>query len=395
MFQKKNEIASQISEFCDKNPSKLQGFLCDDVKTSKRVLYCILVKFKDGGISTLNKSKQLMIKLMRNVQALAGEVITVGIAKMNEWETYDEWKLRAFNNIITAREKGQGKQNEKKHLTGFGDIYSDVEVEFTKPKDVFSGGADEKAAEIEINRDEQLKLGIRSEFEARIRDTINKKDKNWVIAIMSVDNLDEILTFATVEKQITRIVLDIFNAFDNNNNSDKRYFGYKITEEEDVYGMVLYDHYERKLNDNVPIVSAHDVLEALRLRINHKCSFSVSIGYDRIVDQDDLIGDDLIERVHKHLIQAKKSANNQVVTASVKKVKAVVANVVQQPKIDPMVFVLCLFVCVVCLFALFCKTMKRAEFSSLFQFLSSAILAQIIAYHTIRTQHILAREAKV
>ena len=345
---KRDQIVREIAQFCTKNPHKLQGFLCNDIKKSQRVLYCILIKCNDN--KKLDISQRYMMKLMKHIKQLTSETVSVGIAKMNHWETYDEWKVRAFNNISLARD-GKGIS------PGFGELYSDIKVEFTQPQDVVSA-EDEKTLELKeqasSNKPQRLKLGNRSEFGEKIREIMGGLDKNWIMAIMSVDKLGD-LTFAKVEKDITKNTLDIFNAFDDNDN--KRYFGYKITEEH-VYGMILYDCQE--LNENVAFVSAHDVLEALRSRINSKCSFSVLIGYDRVVMESDIksldpsFTNDVIDRVYVKFLKLKKNASNQVVNFGKEKILIIEKNQLNVAQDEHHVDqkVLCLFLFVFC-FVLF------------------------------------------
>ena len=59
-------------------------------------------------------------------------------------------------------------------------------------------------------------------------------------------------------------------------------------------------------------VPGHEILETLKEEINTKCSFSVSIGSSRLIEDDLGIMDDWIERINNNLKQAQKNGKNQV-----------------------------------------------------------------------------------
>ena len=123
------------------------------------------------------------------------------------------------------------------------------------------------------------------------------------------ENNDDRLSVATEINKLETTMIELFNDLDfgKTEKGDLNYFGFNLTDG-DEYGIILND----SKDINKCFVSAHDVLEGLRIRICSKCSFTVSIGYSRIIEDDLGMPDDLFERVNKHLKQAKKNGKNMI-----------------------------------------------------------------------------------
>ena len=271
-----------------------------DIDLPTDELHCMLVKCDNNK---LDKAEEFVKKLTAYANVLANKHTSAGIAKMNEWETYEKWEFGAFNNIET----------------GHGDSCSDVQVSFTKPKrrsavmgtttHVEDGKIEAKKAKTKTNiqkETQQSKRKAKLAAAATTKKTPATFEKeNWIIAITSIDSTSR-LTFTTLETQIISIMF-IDNSSNNSNTFNRentRYFGYKIADK-DAYGMLLYDR--NQLGENGGIEPA------LRSRINSKCSFTVAIGCHGICDDD--LG---IDRVYSHLIQVKESASNQVIGGAAK-----------------------------------------------------------------------------
>lgn len=96
-----NQVAREILKFCQNNSNTLTGYKCNKNKTGKDTsnsddLFGVLVNCGDGKF----KRSEMYVKLlMKQVKNATNENIRVGIAKMNLWETWDKWKLRAFDNL--------------------------------------------------------------------------------------------------------------------------------------------------------------------------------------------------------------------------------------------------------------------------------------------------------
>ena len=95
------QIGKVIKKFCENDARKLKGFKCndmvmidddDDNGESKRDLFALLTYCHPH----LNKSEKYISKLMKKIEQQTNETINVGIAKMNEWETFKQWKKRAI-----------------------------------------------------------------------------------------------------------------------------------------------------------------------------------------------------------------------------------------------------------------------------------------------------------
>lgn len=301
------EIGRVIAAFCQKNPQKLKGYKCSEVVTGKGDLFGVLMKCNQGK---LKHSELYIKKLMKKITTLTGETVSVGIAKMKEWETYNQWKLRAYKNIAKVKETGKGSD----------DYYSDIDVKFVKKAIAKQeskeniNSSDEKTKEFEKKTiKKKRRLGTKKEFEEKIQEIANKEDKDWVVAVMDIDDLGEFLfqhgnDRALVKPEIVKLetaMVELFN--DIEYSTESHYFGYNLTNG-DEYGIILYD----SKDISKCCVSAYDVLEGLRLRICDKCAFTVSIGYSRIIEDDLGMPDDLFERVNNHLKAAKKNGKNMV-----------------------------------------------------------------------------------
>ena len=112
------QMGDVIKVFCDNDSQRLKGYKCTDKINGKGDLFGLLMYC----YPQLNKS-ELYIKKLKKIQSLTSETVSGGIAKMNKWETFEELKLRALNNI-----------EKVKTAKGKADYYSDVNVVFTKPE---------------------------------------------------------------------------------------------------------------------------------------------------------------------------------------------------------------------------------------------------------------------
>ena len=123
------QIATVIKKFCENDPRKLKAFKCknvvDDEDETNRDLFALLMYC----YPKLNKCEKYISKLIGKIQQQTNELVYVGIAKMNNWETFEEWKNRAIKNVNNARniatletETSQLDKNMRKLLFYFSDI---------------------------------------------------------------------------------------------------------------------------------------------------------------------------------------------------------------------------------------------------------------------------------
>ena len=98
------EIGMVIHDFRG-GRTKLKAFRCDDMviiddnddddAEYKKDLFGLLMYCHPQ----LNKSHDYILRLIENIKQETNEIVNVGIAKMNECETYKEWKQRALKNL--------------------------------------------------------------------------------------------------------------------------------------------------------------------------------------------------------------------------------------------------------------------------------------------------------
>ena len=115
-----SHVGDVILQFCSKLKLKLKGYKCDDIIKGKDDLFAVLMNCAPN----LNTSEKYVSKLMKQIKSVTNETVSIGIAKMNNWETYEEWKLRALTNLNKVKEGAKGQD----------DFYTDVNVVFRKPQ---------------------------------------------------------------------------------------------------------------------------------------------------------------------------------------------------------------------------------------------------------------------
>ena len=309
-----NQIGAVIKNFCNNNPNKLKGFKCkinhliidndgDDESILDHDLYALLIYCYPQLII----SQKYILKLQKKIKQQTNEGVSVGIAKMNEWETFDEWKKRAYKNLRYAKEREITDTNEI--------FFSDVDVNYVNPNQ-----SDEKNEKQQGGLGVMNKLGNKEEFESKMKEIANNEEYEWIFAKMEIDDFD-LFVFNNnnnkeiIDKEIKKIEKEMFHLFDifgngsnNNNKNEIKYFGYKLNVNGSQYGLILYDSKDR----NKCFVAAHSIIETLSSEIGMKCSFSLSIGSSRLIEDDLGMIDDLIERLNNNLKQAKKNSENKV-----------------------------------------------------------------------------------
>ena len=169
-----DQIGTVIKKFCDNDSRKLKGFKCNDAIVGKGDLFAILMYCHPKLI----KSEKYITKLMKRIKSLTHETVSVGIAKMLEWETFDEWKLRALNNINKVKDTSS-KGNDA--------FYSDINIKFVNTKaglqnDDEKQGGEQAQGQGKQGEDAALrKLGTKKEFDEKMKEIANNKNEkeNW------------------------------------------------------------------------------------------------------------------------------------------------------------------------------------------------------------------------
>ena len=307
---KLNQIGTVIKQFCSNNPNKLKGFKCNDliIDDDELILDHHLFALLLYCYPQLNLSQKYILKLQKKIKEQTNETVSVGIAKMNEWETFDEWKKRAFKNLKHGKETAI--LTEKTNETCF----SDIDVKYVNPNQ-----CDEKDEKQQQKQQGAVvkKLGNKEEFDSKMQEIANNENYEWIGAVMEIDDFD---SFAfnnndnkeIISKEIKKIEKEIFHLFDifgnGTNKNTLKYFGYKLNVSGSKYGLILHDSKDR----NKCFVPAHSIIETLSSEIRVKCKFSVSIGSSRLSEDDLGMMDDWMERLNNNLKQAKKNGGNEI-----------------------------------------------------------------------------------
>ena len=291
------QIGVVIKKFCDNDSRKLKGFNCDD----KQYLFALLMYCHPKLIT----SEKYIAKLIKKIKLLTNETVCVGIAKMKDWETFEEWKQRGLKNLKKTQNQTQlqGKQ-----------FYSDIGEIFVNPKNSTNENknGDEKTGEQEM-----AKLGTEKEFHAKMKEIANNENYDWVSAVMDIDDLELFMfsndnnkgTLGLEIEKIAQEMENLFNIYGNMSNIEngKKYYGYKLNDS-GQFGMILHNSKDR----NKCFVPAHIIIETLKDEIGIKCPFTVSIGCCGLIEDDLGMCDDWFERIQANLKYAKRNGKNHV-----------------------------------------------------------------------------------
>ena len=225
--RKIHQIGTVIKNFCANDPRKLKGFKCNDLiivnhhNDDDNGIYNI--EDIDGELQNdlfailmychpqLSKSEKYIKKLMKKIKLLTNETVSVGVAKLNEWETFDEWKHRAFRNMINARNIVQSEKDT---------FYSDIDVNYKNPTHWGWGPVTTSG-----------KMGNKEEFDKKLKEIANKEDYEWIAAIMEVDDFESFVFLNSkeiVNKETDKIKKEIYILFDiygnEINKNEMKYF---------------------------------------------------------------------------------------------------------------------------------------------------------------------------
>ena len=159
------QIGTVIKKFCNNDPRKLKGFNCNDViindKQHNEEILCNLFAILIYCHPQLIKCEKYIGKLIKKIEQQTNESVSVGIAKMNEWETFEEWKNRAIKNMKQAKNTSETENSST--------FYSDVNVKYVNPKRCGDEKIDKKE-EDESGVVQMLKLGTVEEFDAKMQE---------------------------------------------------------------------------------------------------------------------------------------------------------------------------------------------------------------------------------
>ena len=292
------QIATVIKKFCENDPRKLKGYKYNnDGDLFSLLMYCY---------PKLVKSEKYISKLIKKIQEQTNELVCVGIAKMNDWETYDEWKQRAMKNLNNAKNT---IATETKTQTSL--FFSDINVEYVNPNLEKQKKQQEQKTGVVAGH-----FGTEAEFDKKMQEIANNEDYDWVVALMTIDDFDSFVFSIDnnqdkIQNEINKIpqaiyrLFDIYESFYGNkiNGDEKKYFGYNLSRRNinGKFGLILYD--SKDINECY--VPAHEILETLKDEISDKCSFTVSIGCSRLIEDDLGFSGDWYERAKKNLSKAK------------------------------------------------------------------------------------------
>ena len=278
----------------------------------------------------LDVAEKYTLKLINTIKEETNEIVFVGIAKMNEWETFEEWKIRAFKNLKTGKNNYNAtttktrktterelKINNNKSVT----FFSDIGVNYVNPKKNEQDEKQQKKETEDLDGVVNNTIGNQQEFQAKMKEIANNNDYGWIAAIMSIDDYDSFVfgnnnnnNKEAVTKEVNKMECEMYYLFDIygningvNNKNELKYFGYKLDRRSE-YGLILYNGKDK----SKCYVPSNEILETLKKEISVKCSFTVCIGSSGLIEDDLGMADDWIERINDNLTQAKKNGANEI-----------------------------------------------------------------------------------
>ena len=309
------QIGHVIKSFCDNDPRKLKGFKCNDLvgvdplqEESIHDIFALLMYCHPKIV----KSEKYILKLISKIQQQTNESVCAGIAKMNSWESFQEWKQRAFKNLQNVQNTFGTSTNNL--------FYSDIHVKYVNAKkETLVANVDQKQDEKQQQQRPvaKLKLGNKEEFDQKMQEISNNEDYEWISAIMAIDDWKSFEFLNNYNKQAVKQEMDkmeqeMFHLFDIYGNgttkNEFKYFGYRLNSNNGEFGLILYD----SKDISKCFVAAHEILETLKEEISMKCKFTVSIGSSRLIEDDLGIMDDWIERIKSNLKRAQKGGKNEI-----------------------------------------------------------------------------------
>ena len=314
------QVGTVIKNFCENDPRKLKGFrininnnnnntsadnvrdITDDDDNSNLfsiLMYCY---------PKLDLSNKYILKLMAKIKQQTDQTVSIGIAKMNEWETFEQWKQRAIKNLIKVQNGTATTVIENN-----GAFCSDIDVKYINPKQYANDQVDDKK-----EQEATKTFGTKEEFDGKMKEIANNEDYNWIAAIMEIDNLETFLfnhnrnnsmNSNIIATQIEKEMYDLFDIYGNGiNKNEQKYFGYALKNRNGTFGMILYD----SKDIDKCFLPAHELIETLKEEIAIKFDFTVSIGSSRLIEDDWGMSDDWYERVNNNVKTAAKNGGNQV-----------------------------------------------------------------------------------
>ena len=328
-YNKLNQIGTVVKNFSDNIPSKLKGFkyvdsninnneIVDSEDDCKHDIFALLMycypKLKIG--------EKYIKKLIKKIQQQTNEQVFVGIAKMNEWESFVEWKTRALKNLknaknnnstLTAELSGIKNNNDKNNKKNRA-FFSDIGVKYVNPKK--NNEQEEKQEQHGRTGVINKKMGNKEEFDSKMKEIANNEDYEWIVAVMSIDDYDGFLfsnnnNKDAVKEKIDKMEGEMYHLFDicgnGSSGNEMQYFGYKLVRAGE-FGLILYD----SKDTSKCYVPAHEIIESLKEEISMKCEFTVSIGCSRLIEDDLGFGDDWYQRVVDNLKAAKNNGKNEI-----------------------------------------------------------------------------------
>ena len=149
------QIGKVLNNFCENDLRKLKGFRINNIINTSQdnmgmddenfnlfsiLMYCY---------PKLDLSNKYILKLMKKIKQQTNETVSIGIAKMNEWETFEQWKQRAIENSTKVQNGIAITVIENQN----GAFYSDIDVNYVNPKrDTAKDGTDEKQRHGVVNK---------------------------------------------------------------------------------------------------------------------------------------------------------------------------------------------------------------------------------------------------
>ena len=310
-----------VYNFCQRQPFKFKGFRCvvniNDNATKKNVFGMLIYCRKNFDFA--EKQTNILIQEIKDKMGDNNNVgISIGISKMSDGESFEEWKDRAIRSMKLTKSHDECKTDHDASLANDDDDEVGISVDMNS---------------VLTNWQISRYLGDENDFESRIRKIEIDEDGDWFLAMLArdcgVNDHDYDHDNEKIIREIRNEILKLIVFFKGDN---KLIVGYELQlsgdgkgKDNGKFALIIYDTTNNKdknenketVDKNISkqarkkcILSSKEIVSVLIENIERNCNVRVSVGF-ACLNGKEKIGE-WKERANLHLNQAKKNGKNSI-----------------------------------------------------------------------------------
>ena len=299
-----------VYNFCQRQPFKFKGFRCvvnvNDDATKKNLFGMLIYCRKNFDFA--EKQINVLIQEIKDEMGNNNVSISVGISKMTDGKSFEEWKDSAIKGMKLTKSDHECKTDDDSTLAN-----------------------DEVGISLDMNlvlTNWQISryLGVENQFKSRIRQIRIHEDSDCFLAMLDCgvnDNDNEKIN--KIRNEILKLIFFLKRA------NNKSIFGYELQSSGDginkgKFALIIYDYFEYRKDANKEIkdknkskkfkarrkyiLSSEEIVSVLIENIERNCNVGVSVGVARLNGKEEI--GEWTERANLHLNQAKKNGKNSI-----------------------------------------------------------------------------------